>query len=203
METLLLCGYCAYDTIALHPVVDAIPRLAIIRAETLERLPWVRSTLDQLSSEFSKGDSGSQLVMDKLTEILMVELVRANFGRMQPCEFLEALGDQRIRQALSLLHERPSDHWTIESLGREVAMSRTALARRFKSVVGQSIFHYLTAVRMQCAESLLEVPDLPLHEVASRVGYKSDVAFRNAFRKATGQTPAAFRRGLVDQLRQH
>jgi AraC-like DNA-binding protein len=198
-KTVLLCGYCQYDTVALHPVVDAIPSLAVIRAERLARLPWINNTLDQLSSEFSTRKRGSELIINKLTEILMVELVRANFGSMQPSEFVEALGDQRIRKALSLLHERPNDQWTIESLGQQVAMSRTALAQRFKSVLGQPMFHYLTAVRMQCAETLLELPDLSLHDVASRVGYKSEVSFTKAFRKATGLTPSAFRRHLGDQ----
>ena len=73
-------------------------------------------------------------------------------------------------------------------------MSRAAFAKRFKERVGQTMFEYLTALRMQRARNLLRESSLSLYEVASRVGYQSDLAFTKAFKKSIGVTPTSYRK---------
>ena len=72
--------------------------------------------------------------------------------------------------------------------------SRVAFAKRFKDLVGQPVFEYLTMLRMQRAKELLKETKLPLYEVASRVGYESDLAFTRTFKKHIGPTPTRFRK---------
>ena len=58
----------------------------------------------------------------------------------------------------------------------------------------QPMFRYLTALRVQRAKELLQETQLPLYEIASRVGYESDLAFTKTFKKYTGTTPVRYRK---------
>jgi AraC-like DNA-binding protein len=192
--TLLLCGYCEFTQDTGTPLLDVFPALTIVREEELLKHPWLRSTLDQLSTEYMSQQPGAELVVNKLTEIVLVELIRINFGRGEQSRFIAALSDKRIAKALQHLHNSPHISWTLEKMGEEIGMSRAAFAKRFKELVGQPMFEYLTLLRIQRARELLRETKLPLYEVASRVGYESDLAFAKTFKKHTGITPTRYRK---------
>ena len=193
-RTLLLCGYCNFAEETGTPLLDIFPSLTIVREEEILRHPWLKSTLDQLSSEYMSQQPGAELVVNKLTEVVLVELIRINFGRDDKSRFIRALSDKKISSALQHLHNNPHIAWTLEKIARNVGMSRAAFAKRFKELVGQPMFEYLTVLRVQRAKELLHETKLPLYEVASRVGYESDLAFTKTFKKHTGTTPTRFRR---------
>ena len=193
-ETLLLCGYCEFGDDAMTPLLDVFPAMTIVREEEFLKNPWLKSTLDQLAAEYLSQQPGSELVVNKLTEVVLVELIRIDFGRRDQSRFVAALHDKRISRALQKLHDKPQQHWKLEVLADEVGMSRAAFAKRFKDLVGQPMFEYLTRLRVQKSRELLRDTALPLYEVASRVGYESDISFTKTFKKHTGTTPTRFRK---------
>jgi AraC-like DNA-binding protein len=193
-ETLLLCGYSEFDALLDHPLIKALPSLTIVRAEEFVDHPWLKSTLDQLSAEYLSQQPGSEIVINKLTEVVIVELVRIDFGRSEKNTFIGALYDKQISAGLALMHAEPHKPWTLETLAAEAALSRSSFARRFKERVGQPMFEYLTALRMQRASELLRDTNLSIYEVASRVGYDSDVAFTKAFKRIVRTTPTRYRK---------
>ena len=193
-RTLLLCGYCDFVQEIETPVLDLFPSLTIVREDELLKHPWLKSTLDQLSAEYMSQQPGAELVVNKLTEVVLVELIRINFGREQDNPFIAALTDNRIALALQHLHSKPDVGWTLEKMAEEVGMSRAAFAKRFKALVSQPMFEYLTRLRVQRAKELLLDTKLPLYEVASRVGYESDLAFTKTFKKISGTTPTRYRK---------
>lgn len=192
--TMLLCGYCRFLTDTGTPLAEVFPALTIVRDEEILRHPWLKTTLDQLSAEYLSQQPGSELVVDKLTEIVIVELIRINFCRAKDSPFIRALNDKQISRALQLLHEKPDQAWTLENLAAEIAMSRAAFAKRFKELVGRPMFEYLTGLRIQRAKEMLRESSLPLYEIASRVGYESDLSFTKTFKKHTGTTPIRYRK---------
>ncbi len=191
---MMLCGYCDFVDDTGTPLGEVFPSLTIVRDEEILRHPWLKTTLDQLSTEYLSQQPGSELVVDKLTEIVLVELIRINFGRQDRSPFIQALSDKQISKALRHLHNNPHTQWTLEKLASEIGMSRAAFAKRFKELVGHPMFEYLTSVRIQKAKELLRESKLPLYEVASRVGYESDLAFTKTFKKHTGTTPIRYRK---------
>jgi len=193
-QTLLLCGYCDFTRETATPLLDVFPALTIVREEELLKHPWLKSTLDQLSAEYMSQQPGAELVVNKLTEVVLVELIRINFGRAEQSRFILALSDKRIAKALQHLHNSPHIAWTLEKLAGEVGMSRAAFAKRFKELVGQAMFEYLTKLRIQRAKELLRETKLPLYEVAGRIGYESDLAFTKTFKKHVGATPTRYRK---------
>ena len=78
---------------------------------------------------------------------------------------------------------------TIEQLAKHACMSPSKLKYCFKANIGQTVYEYLTDVRIRCAEYLLADTDLCVAHIAERVGYKKPGAFAAAFRKRTGRLP--------------
>lgn len=139
------------------------------------------------------GAPGSELTVNKLTEVLLVQLLRADFGRSTEVGIVAALEDQRLARALTAIHEDPGRHWTIEAAAEVASMSRSGFARRFRELLESSFFDYLTRLRMRSARRLLQTSTLPVPIIAERVGYQSDLSFVKAFKKLHGETPRAFR----------
>jgi AraC-like DNA-binding protein len=195
-ETLLLCGYCEFYELLDHPLLKALPSLTIVREEELLRHPWLKSTLDQLSAEYLSQQPGNAIVINKLTEVVIVELIRIDFGRSGKNSFVGALYDKKISLALALMHAEPHRAWTLDALAAKAALSRASFSKKFRTLVGQSMFEYLTALRMQRARELLRSSNFPVYEVANRVGYDSDLAFRKTFKRVTGTTPVRYRKAM-------
>ena len=110
-------------------------------------------------------------------------------------------GDRFVGRALALMHEKPADAWTIDELGRQVGLSRSALHERFVQFVGQPPMQYLARWRMQLASGLLRSSNATVAAIALEVGYDSEAAFARAFKRLVGQPPAAWRRTLAEATR--
>jgi AraC-like DNA-binding protein len=91
------------------------------------------------------------------------------------------------------IQRQPEARWEVGSLARQVAMSRTAFASRFKALVGESPFSYVTRCRMNKANGALRSSDATIADVAERAGYDSESSFCRAFKRWLGRSPAAFR----------
>ena len=192
-ETLLLCGYCQFDAVENDMLLRALPRFVLMQRDELERWPWLTRTLEHLSAEYMSDAPGSDLTVDKLTEVLLVQLLRADFGRKSDVGIVAALRDQRVARALTAIHQHPGQHWTIENAAAEASMSRSGFARKFKELLGTSFFDYLTRLRMRAARELLVTTDLRVPMIGEKVGYQSELSFVKAFKKLQGATPRAYR----------
>jgi AraC-like DNA-binding protein len=126
---------------------------------------------------------------------LIFRVLRRYLAELPPEQsgWLAGLRDEAVGQALTLLHGRPDRDWTLADLAREVASSRSNLARRFTELVGQPPMQYLTNWRMQVAANLLVERSDKVAWIAGEVGYDSEAAFSRAFKKATGLAPGAWR----------
>ena len=193
-QTLLLCGYCLFDDVENDVLLRALPQYVLLQRDELEQWPWLTRTLEHLSAEYMSGAPGSDLTVNKLTEVLLVQLLRADFGRNTEVGIVAALRDKRIARALTAIHAEPGKNWTIESAADEASMSRSGFARRIKEVLDNSFFDYLTRLRMRDARRLLTTTNLSVADVAEKVGYQSDLSFVKVFKKHHDVTPRGFRK---------
>ncbi len=196
-DTLLLCGYCTFDNVLDTSLSKLFPEIIVIRDQQLQELSWLQSILNQLSREYLSMRPGTEIVVNRMTEVLIVELIRMNFGQQGESTLIKALADKYINKALQQLHQYPEKPWSLDTLAKDVGLSRAAFAKRFKDLVGQPMFNYLTQLRMQHACQLLAETSLPLYEVANRVGYESDLAFTRTFKKSLGKTPTLYRKQMT------
>ena len=80
-------------------------------------------------------------------------------------------------------------------LAKAVRLSRSVFAARFTGLVGVPPMQYLARRRMHVAGRWLRENKLPLGEIATRLGYASEPSFSRAFKRHTGVSPGAARRG--------
>ena len=95
------------------------------------------------------------------------------------------------------MHGRPGESWTLDTLAREVGLSRSAFAERFSELMGTPPMHYLSNWRLQCAARLLEAQGTSIAQAAAQVGYESEAAFNRAFKKQVGVPPGAWRKSRM------
>ena len=190
-QTLLLCGFCSFDSVENDVLLRALPGFVLLRGDEMDEWPWLVRTLEHLASEYMSAEPGSQITVNKLTEVLLVQLLRADFGRSGEAGLIAALRDARIARALNAIHEDPARHWTIDSAAKEAALSRSGFARKFKELLGMGFFDYLTRLRMRKAREMLKGSQLPVARIGEQVGYSSDLSFVKAFKRVHGVTPRA------------
>jgi AraC-like DNA-binding protein len=191
--TLLLCGDCSFQHDELSPLSHIFEKVTIVREEELDKHTWLKSTFNQLSAEYMSQSPGNEIIVNKLTEVVLVELIRINFGRQEEHSFFHALKDKRITKALQLIHNSFEQPWTIETLASNVGMSRAAFAKRFSTLVGQTVFSYLSNLRIQKSKEMILTTSLFIDDIALAVGYESERAFTKTFNKYVGMTPKQFR----------
>ncbi|MEM9402156.1 MAG: AraC family transcriptional regulator [Pseudomonadota bacterium] len=192
-DTLLLCGYCDFAADTDDVLIRALPRFVLMTQDDLDASPWLQRTLEHLGAEYLSAAPGSELTVNKLTEVLLVQLLRIDFGRSGDAGLIAALKDKRIEKALTQIHVTPGDDWTMESAAELASMSRSGFARRFKELLDTSFFDYLTRLRMRNARELLTSTGLRVADIGERVGYQSELSFVKAFKKRHGMTPRAYR----------
>ena len=86
--------------------------------------------------------------------------------------WLAGLREPYVARALALLHGEITRRWTVDDLGREVGLSRSALADRFIRLIVVPPMHYLASWRMQVATQKLRTTSASLAQVAETVGYE-------------------------------
>jgi AraC family transcriptional regulator of adaptative response / methylphosphotriester-DNA alkyltransferase methyltransferase len=84
----------------------------------------------------------------------------------------------------------------LDDVAHEIATSSRQLQRVFSELAGGAFRDELAAVRMQHGAELLQTTELPVAEVARRVGYRQAAQFAKAFRRHHGVSPSGLRRSL-------
>jgi len=194
----VVCGFLGCDARPFNPLLAALPRLLHMPGAA-ERSGWTGHFIDTAVDEANRKRPGGEAVLERLSEMMFVDVVRRYLEGLAPEQtgWLAGLRDRYVGRALGLLHERPSHRWTIDELGDTVGLSRSALHERFAQLVGQPPMQYLAQWRMQVASQLLRQSTLNVASIALETGYESEAAFSRAFKRLVGVPPAAWRRRLA------
>jgi AraC-like DNA-binding protein len=194
--TRFVCGYLACSHSVCRPLFDALPRLLRIPIGGGPASEMLRELLRVGVRESSESRPGSESMLAKLSELLFVEAMRRHAESLPPGGrgWFAGVRDAQVGRALALLHGDPGRAWTVEDLAREVALSRSALAERFATLVGEPPIQYLMRWRLALAAQALRSGTEALVRVAERAGYESEAAFSRAFKREFGKPPAAWRK---------
>lgn len=196
LHTRVICGFLAARDLKRNLFVQSLPAVLYLDMRGGAAAAWVRSSFQYAAWELRRGGAGSQTVLAKLSELLFIEAVRRYVETVpeQQTGLLAGLKDVHVGRALALLHDKPAQAWTVDKLGRDVGLCRSALADRFVQLLGLPPIQYLTQLRMQRARHALEESQASLAQIAEFVGYDSEAAFSRAFKRVVGRSPGAFRK---------
>lgn len=98
-----------------------------------------------------------------------------------------------IERVRSLIEEKYSENLTVSDIADGVYLSPTYVRLLFKQETGETLFEYLTKVRIEKAKEMLRDPHYKFYEVCYAVGYSDPSHFSKLFKKMTGKTPSAYR----------
>ncbi len=189
----LVCGEMRFQHKGCRYILDALPPVFVIRHDSSSE--WLKSLLEMILAESIRVGPASKVLLDKLSELLFTYALRQHLTD-HPGEvgMLAIYAHPRLAQAINAVHQHPEQEWTLESMAREAAFSRTSFAETFKAVSGWTPGQYLTWWRMQLAWSLLSDGESSA-EVANKVGYRSESAFSRVFQKMFSVSAGKVRRG--------
>jgi len=193
VDTVVVCGAFIVGEPD-HPALLGLPRSIHLNGEEGRPPYGLAPLIDALVAEAFAGGPGSDLVMARLSDALLIRALRDASDTINQPGWLAGLRDPYVATALAAMHAEPARPWTVASLARAAGLSRAAFAARFTERVGEPVMRYLSAVRMQRAKALLRNDQITITAVATQVGYQSDIAFAAAFKRAVGVTPGAYRR---------
>jgi AraC-like DNA-binding protein len=188
-----VCGFLGCDRRPFNPLLSTLPRRLHLPGLSSG---WLQSFAHQVVEESRAQRVGADSVLTRLAELMFVEVLRRYIETLPPGQqgWLASLRDDVVGRGLGLLHGAPAHPWTLDELAGSVAMSRSAFADRFTTLVGQPPMQYLAQWRMQLAAGRLSTGSAKVAAIAEEVGYESEEAFSRAFKRVMGVSPAAWRR---------
>jgi AraC-like DNA-binding protein len=196
--TSLICGgFSLEDGDLAHPVLSLLPPMIHLSGQSGQVAPFLETTLRFLLAEAGSERPGSVSVTTRLTEVLFIQVLRVwleSAAAQERAGWMSGLTDPQLARALELIHEKPSHPWTVDSLARAAAMSRSVFAARFHARIGEPPLRYLTRWRLSEAARALREGEHSIAEIATRFGYESQAAFTKAFVREFRTSPGAYRR---------
>lgn len=199
-DAVFFCGAYLFDGDLCDGLLASLPATLHVRPTAASPL---RATLDVFASEVLRDRPGQQVLLDRLLDVVLVQVLREELERLgdDAPPWFRAQADPAVSDALREIHRDPAHPWTVRELAAIAGLSRAAFARRFTTALGQAPLTYLTAWRMTLARDLLRTTDDGLAAIAATVGYSSEFAFAAAFKRHHGLPPGRWRSRLTPERR--
>jgi len=195
-RTRLLCGGFALSEPMPAPLLELLPPILTMDPGSATISAWIDPVFALVRDEASRSAPGAQVIFAKLADVFLSQALRAwltgagQAGLLRP----RSRCDPRIEKAAALIRDQPTRQWTLQALAREVGMSRTLLATRFRAATGESPMRYLAKVRLSQAAGYLRTAELNIDTIALRTGYGNNVSLSKAFKRELGISPGVYRR---------
>lgn len=191
----LVCGNLTFVAQSQNPILDALPDVLVLSTSEGAGAADVGPLARLLAVEAMQDSQGRRAVLDRLAEILFINVLRHVIR--EPAKVtgvLAALADARIGRALAAFHRAPGKQWQLDELAALAGMSRSSFASHFQRLVKMSPMQYLAHWRMLCAEIQLTTTRRSVAQIADTLGYETEAAFRHAYKRHRGVAPGAARR---------
>jgi AraC family transcriptional regulator len=181
--------------------VDAAAADTSLRYERSFQDPLVAQIAFAIVSELQTPTAAGKLLAETLAASLAARLVHRHTGRSVDRDLVgladQGLDRRRLRRVTEYISANLEGDLTIAQLAKVACLSRFHFARAFKTAVGQSPHHYVSAHRLERAKEMLMRGDRPLLDIAIALNFSSQANFTRAFRVGTGMTPGQFRRDFA------
>lgn len=185
------CASLDFDGGDRNPLVNALPSLVVAKLADIEGL---QPALDLLFAETERVRCGSRLLADRLFEVVLIQLLRWLIDHPEQAGIdtglIMGLSDPRLAKALTALHDKPQEDWSLQRMAEEAGMSRSAFAAAFKDVTGTAPAEYLSNWRLTLAATKLRAGQ-SVKLVAADLGYASSASLSKAFKRSFGMSPRA------------
>ncbi|MDE1998439.1 MAG: AraC family transcriptional regulator [Burkholderiales bacterium] len=191
----LISGHARFDIDMAAPLISALPPVMVVRSGGSAPPLWLALGIQFLEQEIAAVRPAQQAILNRVGDVLLMECLRDHVESVPEGSgtWLAALKDKALSNALAHMHQHPARNWTVPELARQACLSRSAFAERFAQTLGEPPLTYLTRHRMRLAARHLRVTFWPISKIAHEVGYTSEAAFSQAFKREYGEAPSVWR----------
>jgi AraC-like DNA-binding protein len=176
-------------------LLNGFPALSHLPGFIAQNREFVENAVQHIAKHGQEGFVGN-CVATRLAESILTLCVKSHWqqgaGRNSRSE--RGLVDPFIQKVMETIYENLGTDLCIAKLSASAGLSRSAFIRRFDRVVGQTPNDFVTSLRIERATEMLAKTDVPIAQIAAKVGYASEAAFSRVFHRWTGLTPGAVRR---------
>jgi AraC family transcriptional regulator len=166
-----------------------------IRHVFLSRDQFLQETAICFLKALGGQSTTSRAHIDALVRGLAVHLVERYAVEPRPSRRIPPMPPRKLRRALDYIEANLHCELSVAHIAEQVIMSESHFSRAFRETIGLPPHRYVRDRRVERAKSLLRECDMPLSEVALRVGCSSASNFCVLFHRATGTTPRTYRNG--------
>lgn len=191
----LISGHARFDIDMAAPLIAALPPIMLVQSGSHTPPLWLALGIQFLEQEIAAVRPAQQAILNRVGDILLMECLR-DYVESVPegsGNWLAALKDKALSIALAKMHQQPDHNWTVPELAQHACLSRSAFADRFGQALGEPPLTYLTRHRMRLAARQLRSSALTISKIAQQVGYASEAAFSQAFKREYGEAPSIWR----------
>jgi AraC-like DNA-binding protein len=188
-EAQLLTGRIAFGGPLGPAFLQAVPQTMFARLTSQSCGPICQDVVAMIAKHSREAPIPAR-ALSLLAELLVIEALRQMARSGEGAQAISAaMADPQVGKAIALIEDNLARPWTVEALAREVCMSRSRLAARFKEQVGVGPMRYLSHRRMEEASRLIRTHSIPMKTVASAVGFSSAATLSRAFAEHFGHAP--------------
>ncbi|UUA71194.1 AraC family transcriptional regulator [Cellvibrio sp. QJXJ] len=181
-----VCAHILFEGGSANPLLNALPDCLCM---PLTQLPDSVALLSLLFAEAEANNCGRQTVLDRLFEVILIQLLRGLMESDSPqLGLLAGLAHTQLRRAIVAMHEKPEEDWSVERLAKIAGMSRSVFSNQFRDAVGDTPANYLQRWRIGLVQKWLKNGQ-PLRLIAEEAGYGSEAALSRAFKSQCGLSP--------------
>ncbi|MEH7747726.1 helix-turn-helix domain-containing protein, partial [Neobacillus drentensis] len=161
----------------------------------------VNHFLEYIESEFEVNKTGGEryLVYQELNQLQSLEEIKVWLEQFieQSTAFLNenhvSYNEKLIIDLKSFINANYKEPIVLDDLGKLFHKNPAYLCSLFSKAVGNTIFEYITKVRLNNAKKLLRTSNLKVSEICKQVGYENQKYFNQVFKKNIGTTPGLYR----------
>lgn len=151
----------------------------------------VYAYLNIMLEEITRKEENYEAVCQNLLEVLLICMLRN-----ESLSIVKSSSGTLSRECVQIqnyLDAHYAENITLDTLVALTHMNKYYMVHAFTKYTGLSPINYLLQKRIQEGKALLESTACSIAQVSEMLGFSSQSYFSQAFKKATGKTPAAYR----------
>ncbi len=143
--------------------------------------------------EYDRNDPVSDLCFESAGFLLARHLLRHHtvFPVAAPGRY--SLNAKELDDLRKFIQDHLQGRFSVREMGASIGVGPAILGRKLRAALGKSPWRFVQEQRIGYAKDWLRKTQMPIADLAARLGYTDQSHFTNAFRRATGTTPRAFR----------
>lgn len=196
--TTTLCGTVLFENEVTTSVITSMPEFVLIDSQS-QAHDTIKSVVQAIHRETKNEEYGSELVVSKLADVLILQCIRAWIDQVSDDNqgWIMAHTDKRLSRAMKRIHSDSAANIDIETLADISGMSRTSFIEYFKKTVGETPKKYITDWRLSLAREKLLYGKAHILNIALDVGYQSEAAFSRAYKNKYGESPSTTKKNSL------